>query len=101
MIISPLQELDLHDIYYFDAEFGKTLQEMQLLVDRKKFMEMLDSSNKDSVCDLHFRGTSIEDLCLDFTLPGYPEYVLKEGEEDTIVCAYYVNNLISVFYAKF
>ncbi|KAE8702083.1 E3 ubiquitin-protein ligase UPL4 [Hibiscus syriacus] len=27
--------------------------------------------------DLCFRGTSIEDLCLDFTLPGYPDYVLS------------------------
>lgn len=86
MIICPLQDLDLHDIYYFDAEFGKTLQEMQLLVDRKKFIDGLDSSNIDSVHDLDFRGISIEDLCLDFTLPGYPEYVLKEGEDMVVFC---------------
>ncbi|GER27717.1 E3 ubiquitin-protein ligase UPL3 [Striga asiatica] len=32
--------------------------------------------------DLCFRGASIEDLCLDFSLPGYPEYILKPGSEN-------------------
>ncbi|GER41091.1 hect ubiquitin-protein ligase, partial [Striga asiatica] len=32
--------------------------------------------------DLCFRGTSIEDLCLDFSIPGYPEYILKPGSEN-------------------
>ncbi|GKC89158.1 hypothetical protein Tco_1149807, partial [Tanacetum coccineum] len=24
----------------------------------------------------------VEDLCLDFTLPGYPDFTLKSGDED-------------------
>lgn len=31
------------------------------------------------------RGAPIEDLCLAFTLPGFPDYVLKEGEQNIIV----------------
>lgn len=84
------QELDLYDILSFDAEFGKILQEMQILVCRKKFLEAAGGGNQKAIADLRFRGAPIEDLCLDFTLPGYPEFVLKEGEESTVVD---INNL--------
>ncbi|KAL5706451.1 HECT-type E3 ubiquitin transferase [Ranunculus cassubicifolius] len=73
------QELDLHDILSFDAEFGKILQELQVLVCRK---QCLEASGGAGIADLRFRGTPIEDLCLDFTLPGYPDYVLKAGEDN-------------------
>ncbi|XVF67923.1 hypothetical protein PTKIN_Ptkin10aG0161000 [Pterospermum kingtungense] len=75
------QELDLHDILSFDAEFGKILQELHLLVCRKKYLESMGSDNSDTVADLRFRGSPVEDLCLDFTLPGYPDYILKPGDE--------------------
>ncbi|KAL2537776.1 E3 ubiquitin-protein ligase [Forsythia ovata] len=72
------QELDLHDIISFDAELGTTLQEMQALVCRKQYLESMGSHS----LDLSFHGASIEELCLDFTLPGYPEYVLKPNDEN-------------------
>ncbi|PPS00582.1 hypothetical protein GOBAR_AA20078 [Gossypium barbadense] len=75
------QELDLHDILSFDAEFGKILQELHLLVRRKQYLDSLGGDNSDAIADLRFRGASIEDLCLDFTLPGYPDYILKLGDE--------------------
>ncbi|KAJ8767008.1 hypothetical protein K2173_012517 [Erythroxylum novogranatense] len=62
------QELDLYDIISFDPEFGRILQELQAL-------------NCDLITDLRFHGTPVEDLCLDFSLPGYPEYTLKPGDE--------------------
>ncbi|XP_065865567.1 E3 ubiquitin-protein ligase UPL3 [Euphorbia lathyris] len=74
------QELDLYDILSFDVDFGKVLQELHALVCRKHFMESL-RSDSDDIADLHFRGTPIEDLCLDFSLPGYPDYILKPGDE--------------------
>ncbi|CAL5377006.1 unnamed protein product [Camellia sinensis] len=77
------QELDLYDILSFDAELGKTLQELQALVFRKQYVESMGGhSFCEEIDDLRFRGASIEDLCLDFTLPGYPDYVLKLGEEN-------------------
>ncbi|CAI9786404.1 unnamed protein product [Fraxinus pennsylvanica] len=72
-------ELDLHDIISFDAELGTTLQEMHALVCRKQYLESMGSRSLD---DLRFHGASIEELCLDFTLPGYPEYVLKPGDKN-------------------
>ncbi|XP_050366026.1 E3 ubiquitin-protein ligase UPL3 isoform X2 [Argentina anserina] len=75
------QELDLHDVLSFDAELGKTLQELQNLVCRKLYLES-NGDNRDAISELRFRGASIDDLCLDFTLPGYPEYVLKPGNDN-------------------
>ncbi|KAL9141695.1 hypothetical protein ABFS82_14G121300 [Erythranthe guttata] len=72
-------ELDLHDIISFDAELGTTLQELQALVFRKQYLESVGSYNPE---ELRFRGASIEDLCLDFSLPGYPDYILKPGDEN-------------------
>ncbi|KAF5727819.1 hypothetical protein HS088_TW22G01516 [Tripterygium wilfordii] len=76
------QELDLYDILSFDAEVGKTLQELHALVGRKHYLESLDGDNHDAIAGLRFRGAPIEDLYLDFTLPGYPDYILKTGEEN-------------------
>ncbi|KAL2459997.1 E3 ubiquitin-protein ligase UPL3 [Abeliophyllum distichum] len=73
------QDLDLHDIISFDAELGTTLQELQALACRKQYLESMGIYNSD---ELRFRGASVEDLCLDFTLPGYPEYVLRSGDEN-------------------
>ncbi|KAL2329061.1 hypothetical protein Fmac_022488 [Flemingia macrophylla] len=75
------QELDLHDILFIDAELGKSLQEFNALVCRKRYIESIGGGYTDTVANLHFRGGTIEDLCLDFTLPGYPEYILKPGDE--------------------
>ena len=75
------QDLDLHDIISFDAELGKTLQELQVLVCRKQYLEC-NGDNGGAVSDLSFRGAPIEDLCLDFTLPGFPDYRLKPIDEN-------------------
>lgn len=72
----------MHDILSFDSDFGKILQELQVLVCRKQHLEEVGSDGGIAVTDLRFRGTPIEDLCLDFTVPGYPEYILKPGEEN-------------------
>ncbi|XP_074331245.1 E3 ubiquitin-protein ligase UPL3-like [Apium graveolens] len=74
------QDLDLHDIISFDAELGKTLLEFEAVVHRKRYLETTGAN--DQVSDLRFHGTLIEDLCLDFTLPGYPDYILKTGDEN-------------------
>lgn len=75
------QELDLHDVILFDAELGKTLQELRVLVGRKHYLEAGGGDNSSGISDLCLRGSRIEDLCLDFTLPGYPEYILRPGDD--------------------
>lgn len=75
------QELDLYDIETLDPELGRTLFEMQVLVRRKLFLE----ASGQAVDGLRFRGSRVEDLCLEFTLPGYPEYELKSKGRDVTV----------------
>jgi hypothetical protein len=71
---------------------------MQNLVRRKKFLESPGGSKQASQA-LLFRDTKIEDLCLDFTLPGYPDYVLKPDGQSIMVminfalyCSYMLKN---------
>jgi E3 ubiquitin-protein ligase TRIP12 len=90
------QELDVFDIVSFDSEFGKTLQELRVLVERKKFLESTPGENQLEVADLRFHGAAIEDLCLDFTLPGYTDYILKEGEGSAIVNIYNLDEYITL-----
>ncbi|KAA8546106.1 hypothetical protein F0562_020443 [Nyssa sinensis] len=87
------QELDLHDILSFDTEFGKILLELQALVCRKHYLESVGGHNGDEIADLRFRGAPIEDLCLDFTLPGYQDYILRPGDDENVN----INNLEEVY----
>ena len=73
------------DVSSFDAELGKTLQELQALVCRKQYLESMSGRDRSEMLDLKFRGAPVEDLCLDFTLPGYPDFTLKSGDEDVSV----------------
>jgi len=71
----------LFDIISFDAELGKTLQELQILVERKRFLESTSGKDQVEVQDLHFRGACIEDLCLNFTLPGFLIMFLEKASK--------------------
>lgn len=79
------QDLDLFDIQSFDPELGTTLQEMDAFVRRKQFLESLDDDNGKASPDLLFRNARIEDLCLDFTLPGFSDFVLKSEGNNVMV----------------
>lgn len=75
----------MYDIQTIDPELGRTLLEMQVLVRRKQFMENTKGLKRESIDALRFKGTKFEDLCLDFTLPGYPEYELKTDGREIMV----------------
>lgn len=48
-------------------------------------MESVSGGNSELQNGLSFRDTRIEDLCLDFTLPGYPDMVLASGPDHIMV----------------
>ncbi|KAL2323294.1 hypothetical protein Fmac_027673 [Flemingia macrophylla] len=79
------KELSLYDIQFLDPGLGKVLQEFQALVIRKDIMESVNGGNPGLQYGLIFRDTRIEDLCLDFSLPGYPDIVLASGTNHTMV----------------
>uniref|UniRef100_A0A0E0H8V4 HECT-type E3 ubiquitin transferase n=1 Tax=Oryza nivara TaxID=4536 RepID=A0A0E0H8V4_ORYNI len=76
------QDLDIYDIPSFDPKLGKTVMEFQALVKRKKFLEERASN---PAADLSYKNVRLEDLCLDFTLPGNPEYELVPGGSEKMV----------------
>ncbi|KAI3696775.1 hypothetical protein L6452_29309 [Arctium lappa] len=80
------KELTVYDIQSFDPDLGKTLIEFQALVQRRKYLESV-GENSTVELDSCFRGTKIEDLHLDFTLPGYPDYILASGPDKEMVNA--------------
>ncbi|MED6170603.1 E3 ubiquitin-protein ligase upl4 [Stylosanthes scabra] len=91
------KELSLYDIQSLDPGLGRVLQEFQALINRKKFLENFNAGNELEF-GLTFRGTRIEDLCLDFSLPGYPDILLASGHDHTMVnltnLEHYVSNVV-------
>ncbi|KAI7997085.1 E3 ubiquitin-protein ligase UPL4 [Camellia lanceoleosa] len=79
------QELTVYDIYSFDLGLGRALLEFQAVIERKRYLESVCGENSTLKLDSCFRNTTIEDLCLDFTLPGYPDYVLTSGPDPKLV----------------
>nr|XP_043609568.1 E3 ubiquitin-protein ligase UPL4 [Erigeron canadensis]XP_043609569.1 E3 ubiquitin-protein ligase UPL4 [Erigeron canadensis] len=78
------QELTMYDIQSFDPVLGKTLIEFRALVERRKYLELIGQSSAVNH-DPCFRDTKIEDLHLDFTLPGYPDFMLVSGPDKEMV----------------
>ncbi|WCJ34586.1 E3 ubiquitin-protein ligase UPL4 [Euphorbia peplus] len=70
------QELNLYDIQSFDPKLGRTLLEFQAIINREKRKRSVFGESSCSNDDAIYRDARIEDLCLDFTLPGYPDYRL-------------------------
>uniref|UniRef100_A0ACD5TXM1 Uncharacterized protein n=1 Tax=Avena sativa TaxID=4498 RepID=A0ACD5TXM1_AVESA len=79
------RELDIYDIPSFDPELGKTILEFQALVKRKKFLETCSENTSNPSAALSYKNMRLEDLCLDFTLPGNPEFELVPGGSEKMV----------------
>ena len=65
---------------FIDGSLSKTLSEMECIARRRaqQYDENMDSQTSSYLLD----GCQIEDLQLDFTLPGYPHIELKKGGKD-------------------
>ncbi|KAL8039502.1 hypothetical protein ABFX02_10G041200 [Erythranthe guttata] len=78
------KELSLYDIQSFDPALSRALLEFQAVVERKQYLKShCEDSSRD--VDVLLRNTKIEDMCLDFSLPGYPDYVLASGLDSKMV----------------
>jgi len=81
--------LDTQDLSGIDPEIANTVNHLQGIVRKKA---KLESNEKLSAMERHERiscltmdGCPIEDLGLDFTLPGYPNIELRKGGKDMSV----------------
>ncbi|CAH9078224.1 unnamed protein product [Cuscuta epithymum] len=75
------KELSLYDIKSFDPDLGRVLLEFHALVERKRHME----GKSTLMPNLYFHNTKIEDLCLDFSLPGYTDCILTSASDSEMV----------------
>jgi E3 ubiquitin-protein ligase TRIP12 len=79
------QELSIYDILSFDPELGRTLLEFQGLVKQRESLQSDSVGNHASTSNLDYHGAKIEDLGLDFSLPGYAEYLLSDQNNSELV----------------
>ncbi|XP_063771682.1 E3 ubiquitin-protein ligase TRIP12 isoform X3 [Pseudophryne corroboree] len=82
------QEFSLasHDLVNIDPVVAKSVYHLEDIVRQKKRLEQDKAQTKESLQfaleSLNMSGCSIDDLGLDFTLPGFPNIELKKGGKD-------------------
>ncbi|XP_053315774.1 E3 ubiquitin-protein ligase TRIP12 isoform X2 [Spea bombifrons] len=78
-----------HDLVNIDPVVAKSVYHLEDIVRQKKMLEHDKALTKESLQfaleSLNMNGCSIEDLGLDFTLPGFPNIELKKGGKDVPV----------------
>jgi E3 ubiquitin-protein ligase TRIP12 len=79
--------LNIYDIQSFDPELAMTLAEFQALARRRMYTSSNLGKDCQNITDLTYRGCKVEDLAIDFVLPGYPEYLLSSGSNSNSVSA--------------
>ncbi|XP_039639907.1 E3 ubiquitin-protein ligase TRIP12 isoform X3 [Perca fluviatilis] len=81
-----------HDLVNIDPGVAKSIQHLEDVIRQKKRLEQDRSQTRETLQQalesLNMNGCSVEDLGLDFTLPGYPNIELKKGGKDFAVTIY-------------
>ncbi|NXP53279.1 TRIPC ligase, partial [Heliornis fulica] len=81
--------LTSHDLFSIDPVVAKSIYHLEDIVRQKKRLEQDKTQTKESLQyaleALTMNGCTVEDLGLDFTLPGFPNIELKKGGKDTPV----------------
>eukprot|EP00043_Microstomoeca_roanoka_P016942 m.175572 g.175572 ORF g.175572 m.175572 type:complete len:2014 (+) comp16549_c2_seq2:454-6495(+) len=79
----------LSDVRDVDEGLWMSLRKLQQVVDEKRAIEADSTLSEDRKAErlahLNVDGCPIEDLCLDFTLPGYPEIQIGYAGSETAV----------------
>uniref|UniRef100_A0A3P8WY34 E3 ubiquitin-protein ligase n=1 Tax=Cynoglossus semilaevis TaxID=244447 RepID=A0A3P8WY34_CYNSE len=81
-----------HDLVNIDPSVAKSIQHLEDIICQKKRLEQDRSQTRETLQQalesLNMNGCSVEDLGLDFTLPGFPNIELKKGGKDIPVTIY-------------
>lgn len=85
----------MYDIQSFDPGLGTALLEFQAIIERKKYLEFICGDKSTCKTESCFRDTRIEDLCLDFTLPGYPDFVTSGTDSKMVSHSHCYSHLFS------
>eukprot|EP00047_Mylnosiga_fluctuans_P008553 m.7767 g.7767 ORF g.7767 m.7767 type:complete len:1657 (+) comp2221_c0_seq1:146-5116(+) len=76
-------ELGLADLETLDGALHRSLKPLQQL--REQYEALLKAGDTSAIAALTLDGVAVEDLCLTFTLPGYPDVALVAGGADAVV----------------
>ncbi|XP_059420666.1 E3 ubiquitin-protein ligase TRIP12-like isoform X3 [Carassius carassius] len=78
-----------HDLVNIDPGVAKSIHHLEDIIRQKKRIEQDRSHTRETLQQalesLNMNGCSVEDLGLDFTLPGFPNIELKKGGKDVPV----------------
>ncbi|XP_048362455.1 E3 ubiquitin-protein ligase TRIP12 isoform X3 [Sphaerodactylus townsendi] len=78
--------LTSHDLFNIDPVVARSVYHLEEIVRQKRRLEQDKSQTKENLQyaleTLTMNGCSVEDLGLDFTLPGFPNIELKKGGKD-------------------
>ncbi|KAF2198423.1 hypothetical protein GQ43DRAFT_443363 [Delitschia confertaspora ATCC 74209] len=78
-----------------DPELESSLRVLKSYANEKKRIEengdLSPAQKLEAIRDITSKGARVEDLCLDFTLPGYPQIELVENGRDKLVTIENVN----------
>ncbi|KAM8854091.1 E3 ubiquitin-protein ligase TRIP12 isoform 2-T6 [Synchiropus picturatus] len=81
-----------HDLVNIDPSVARSIQHLEDIIRQKKRLEQDRSQTRETLQQglesLNMNGCSVEDLGLDFTLPGFPNIELKKGGKDVPVTIY-------------
>ncbi|XP_051933846.1 E3 ubiquitin-protein ligase TRIP12 isoform X2 [Hippocampus zosterae] len=84
--------INSHDLVNIDPDVAKSILHLEDIIRQKKRLEQDCSQTRETLQQalesLNMNGCSVEDLGLDFTLPGFPNIELKKGGKDVPVTIY-------------
>lgn len=85
-IVGDPIDLDLETLRQVDAELARTMGKLEKVLASKKSIERDETKTPEeraTACkELTLDGASVEDLALDFTVPGFPDVPLKHNGPD-------------------
>uniref|UniRef100_T1IVF8 E3 ubiquitin-protein ligase n=1 Tax=Strigamia maritima TaxID=126957 RepID=T1IVF8_STRMM len=96
-ILGQEASLSSTDLCYVTPAVARSVYKMENLVAKKK--QILHGSGgtiKDRLENLTLDGSPIEDLELDFTLPGYPNFELRKGGKDIVVTIHNLEDYVKL-----
>merc|ERR1711915_338250 len=86
---SEENSFDVADLKGVDPDIAKTVTHLQGIVHKKLKLDndraLSATERQDQISQLTMDGCPVEDLGLDFTLPGYPNIELMKGGKDMTV----------------
>ncbi|RDD46629.1 E3 ubiquitin-protein ligase TRIP12 [Trichoplax sp. H2] len=84
-ILNLESTLNIKDIQIIDPVFAKSLNDLHSILIEKTRIENDSSNSKENVANLRKLEETVDDLCLDFTLPGQPNFELKKNSKNMSV----------------